>query len=274
MASPSDRTARSEATTTTTTTTAPPAPAAAITVPSRPTPLPTDSHLHGADNWGVWQVQMRGMLGIDYTVSSTIISCQQGVVHHIQHCPHDAFSYWVAFREAFAPTDAQGALRLLRCFWRVSLPAATPEAFDCFSKEFTEVLSALKAADVDLTMVYSSHLLTALPPALDSLQTTISVSNPPPNLAELLLDDGVEAWLTSASLPSASSSPCSATLDSGASHSMCGDASLFANLRWCKPSPVGGIGGNANALIATGVGALSLRLRSGRFVVVKNALLV
>ncbi|GAA5898856.1 hypothetical protein JCM5296_005624, partial [Sporobolomyces johnsonii] len=105
-------------------------------------------------------------------------SCQQGVVHHIQHCPHDAFSYWVAFREAFAPTDAQGALRLLRRFWRVSLPAATPEAFDSFSKEFTEVLSALKAADVDLAMVYSSHLLAALPPALDSLQTTISVSNP------------------------------------------------------------------------------------------------
>ncbi|GAA5920781.1 hypothetical protein JCM5296_001754, partial [Sporobolomyces johnsonii] len=94
------------------------------------------------------------------------------------------------------------------------------------------------------------------------------------NLAELLLDDGVEAWLASASLPSASSSPRSATLDSGASHSMCGDASLFANLRRCKPSPVGGIGGNANALIATGVGSLSLRLRSGRFVVVKNALLV
>ncbi|GAA5884193.1 hypothetical protein JCM1840_007050, partial [Sporobolomyces johnsonii] len=94
---------------------------------------------------------------------------------------------------------------------------------------------------------------------------------------------GIEAWLASASLLSASSSPRSATLDSGArsatldsgaSHSMCGDASLFANLRRCKPSSVGGIGGNANALIATGVGSLSLRLRSGRFVVVRNALLV
>ncbi|GAA5883792.1 hypothetical protein JCM1840_006843, partial [Sporobolomyces johnsonii] len=381
----------------TTTLTAPPAPATAITVPSRPTLLPTDSHLHGADNWGIWQVQMRGLLGIDawkvtmgallrpedeagavtraswdrlneYTVSSIIISCQQGVVHHIQHCPHDAFSYWVAFCEAFMPTDAQGALRLLRRFWRVSLAAATPEAFDSFSKEFTEVLSALKAADVDLAMVYSSHLLAALPPALDSLQTTISVSNPvalpstdallelirneilrassssspaatllanhapssssrprgprnfdspPPgpcprcneaghwarvcpkfpgdrhsgrphrnvptptpapalasNLAELLLDDGVEAWLASASLPSASLSPRSTTLNSGASHSMCSDASLFTNLRRCKPSPVWGIGGNATALVATGVSSLSLCLRSGCFVVVKNALLV
>ncbi|GAA5947809.1 hypothetical protein JCM1841_005200, partial [Sporobolomyces salmonicolor] len=114
----------------------------------------------------------------EFAVSSIIISCQQGVVHHVQDCPHDAFAYWVAFREVFAPTDAQGALRLLRRFWRLSLPAATPEAFDSFAKEFTEVLSALKAADVDLAMVYSSHLLAALPPALDSLQTTISVSNP------------------------------------------------------------------------------------------------
>ncbi|GAA5948337.1 hypothetical protein JCM1841_004976 [Sporobolomyces salmonicolor] len=56
---------------------------------------------------------------------------------------------------------------------------------------------------------------------------------------------------------------------------MCGDSSLFADLRRCKPSPVGGIGGTANTLIATGVGSLSLlRLRTGRFVVVKNALLV
>ncbi|GAA5874613.1 hypothetical protein JCM1840_007427 [Sporobolomyces johnsonii] len=102
----------------------------------------------------------------------------QGIVLHIQHCPHDAFSCWVAFREAFAPTDAQGALRLLRRIWRISLPAATPEAFDSFSKEFTEVLSALKAADVDLAMVYSSHLLAAVPPALDPLQTMIRVSNP------------------------------------------------------------------------------------------------
>ncbi|GAA5918435.1 hypothetical protein JCM5296_007336 [Sporobolomyces johnsonii] len=270
--------------------------------PSHPTAPPTDSHLRGADNWGVWQ---------------------QGVVHHIQHCPYDTFSYWVTFCEVFTPTDAQGALRLLCRFWCTSLPAAMPEAFDSFSKEFTEVLTALKVADVDLAMVYSSHLLAALPPALDSLQTTISMSNPvtllstdallelirneilrassssspaaallancapssssrpraprnfdgpPPgpcprcneaghwaracpkfpgdrrsgrlhrdtptptptptpapalagNLAKLLLNDGVEAWLASASLSSTLSSPRSATLDSGASHSMCGNAS-------------------------------------------------
>ncbi|GAA5951661.1 hypothetical protein JCM21900_005752 [Sporobolomyces salmonicolor] len=298
----------------------------------------------------------------EFTVSSIIISCQQRIVHHLTHCPHDAHRYWVALREAFTPTDAQGALRLLRRFWQLSLPSATPDVFDAFSKEFSEVLSALKPADVDLDMVYSSHLLAALPPALDSLQTTISVSNPvalpntdtllelirneilrssaslspafallasrtapsassphrrtfreygvgpPPgpcphcceeghwgrdcpkrihpapaptrtpaaaiagNLAELLLDEGVEAWLASAMLPPPS--PRSATLDSGASHTMCGEASLFANLRRCKPSPVAGIGGTANALIATGVGSLCIQLRNGRTVTIKNTVLV
>ncbi|GAA5935079.1 hypothetical protein JCM1841_000793 [Sporobolomyces salmonicolor] len=92
------------------------------------------------------------------------------------------------------------------------------------------------------------------------------------NLTELLLDDGVEAWLASAMLPPPS--PRSATLDSGTSHTMCGDASLFANLCRCKPLPVGGIGGTANALMATGVGSLCIQLRNGRTVTIKNALLV
>ncbi|GAA5953779.1 hypothetical protein JCM21900_006453 [Sporobolomyces salmonicolor] len=269
----------------------------------------------------------------EFAVSSIIISCQQRVIHHLTHCPHDTHRYWVALGEAFALTDAQGALRLLCRFCQLSLPSATPNAFDMFSKEVSEALSALKAADVDLDMVYSSHLLVALPPVLDSLQTTISVSNPvalpntdallelirneilrftvlgrPPgpclhcceeghwgrscpkrarpapaptrapapaiagNLAELLLDEGVEAWLASAMLPPPS--PHSVTLDSGASHAMCGDTSLFANLRRRKPSPVGGIGGTANALIATGVSSLCIQLHNGQTVTIKNALLV
>ncbi|GAA5936882.1 hypothetical protein JCM1841_005335 [Sporobolomyces salmonicolor] len=244
----------------------------------------------------------------------------------------------------------------------LSLPSCPTPLFNAFSKEFSEVLSTLKATDVNLDMVYSSHLLAALPPALNSLQTTTSVSNPvtlpttdtllelirneilhssaspsptsallashtapsasspcwhtfceygvgpPPgpclhcreeghwghdcpkrarpaptptripapaiagNLAELLDDDGVEAWLASAMLPPPS--PRSATLDSGASHIMCGDASLFVNLRRCKPSPMGGIGRTANTLIATGVGSLCIQLRNGRTVIIKNALLV
>ncbi|GAA5829779.1 hypothetical protein JCM3770_004202, partial [Rhodotorula araucariae] len=56
-------------------------------------------------------------------------------------------------------------------------------------------------------------------------------------------------------------------------HSMCGDAALFANLRPCTPSPVGGIS-NQNGLKVTGVGTLLLRLASGRVVKLNGALLV
>ncbi|GAA5970823.1 hypothetical protein JCM21900_003678 [Sporobolomyces salmonicolor] len=101
MASPSDRTAHSEATTTTLT-------VPAITVPSHPAPLPTHSPLCGAGNWGARQVQMRSLLGIDA--------------------------------------------------WKFT-PAARPEVFDSFLKELKE-----DAANADLTMAYSTHLLAAFPP--------------------------------------------------------------------------------------------------------------
>ncbi|GAA5974679.1 hypothetical protein JCM21900_006524 [Sporobolomyces salmonicolor] len=280
------------------------APAAMLSLPSRPTPLPTDSHLSGADNYGVWQLQMRGLVGIDarrlmtgslpcpganagagdlaqwdrlneFAVSSIIISCQQCVVHHLTHCPHDAHDYWVALREAFAPTDAQGALRLLRRFWQLSLPSATPDAFDTFSKEFSEVLSALKAADVDLDMVYSSHLLAALPPALDSLQTTISVSNP---VALPNTDAHLELIRNEILRSSASPSPASALLASRTKPSASSARRRTFREYGVGPPPAfargGGIGGTANALIATGVGSLCIQLRNGRTVTIKNALLV
>ncbi|GAA6058475.1 hypothetical protein NBRC10513_002872 [Rhodotorula toruloides] len=36
--------------------------ASAISI-SRPTALPADSHLKGADNYAVWRVQLRGLVG-------------------------------------------------------------------------------------------------------------------------------------------------------------------------------------------------------------------
>ncbi|GAA5949431.1 hypothetical protein JCM21900_004061 [Sporobolomyces salmonicolor] len=216
------------------------APAVMLSLPSCPTPLPTDSHLSGADNYSVWQLQMRGLVGIDawrlmtaslprpganagagelaqwdrlneFAVSSIIISCQQHVVHT-------------------SPTARMTPIATGLLCARHSLRQT--------HKAFSEVLSALKAAEVDLDMVYSSHLLAPLPPALDSLQTTISVSNP-------------------VALP---------TTDA-----------LLALIRNKILHPFargGGIGGIANALIATGVGSLCIQLHNGRTVTIKNALLV
>ncbi|GAA5973368.1 hypothetical protein JCM21900_006754 [Sporobolomyces salmonicolor] len=55
------------------------------------------------------------------------------------------------------------------------------------------------------------------------------------NLTEILLDDSVMTVLN------------------GASHCMCGDASLFVNFYRCKPSPVGGIAAAKNVLLVKGL---------------------
>ena len=50
-------------------------------------------------------------------------------------------------------------------------------AFEMFSKEYRAALAAIKAADVKLETVYSSHLLNALPPALSAFQTSLAITN-------------------------------------------------------------------------------------------------
>ncbi|GEM10170.1 hypothetical protein Rt10032_c10g4187 [Rhodotorula toruloides] len=178
-------------------------PGVAVAVPSRPTPLPTDSHLRSADNYDVWCIQLRGLIGPDaykvmtgtlargeggistldwdrlneFVVSTIVISCHSSVIHHVADCEHDAHAYWTALRDTFRPTDAQGALRLLTRFWSLSLPTASPEAFDTFAKDYKATLAALKTAKVDLETIYSSHLLNALPASLSSLQTSLAVAN-------------------------------------------------------------------------------------------------
>ncbi|GEM11437.1 gag-Pol polyprotein [Rhodotorula toruloides] len=178
-------------------------PGVGVAVPSRPTPLPTDSHLRSADNYDVWCIQLRGLIGPDaykvmtgtlargeggistldwdrlneFVVSTIVISCHSSVIPHVADCEHDAHAYWTALRDTFRPTDAQGALRLLTRFWSLSLPTASPEAFDTFAKDYKATLAALKTAKVDLETIYSSHLLNALPASLSSLQTSLAVAN-------------------------------------------------------------------------------------------------
>ncbi|GAA5822787.1 hypothetical protein JCM3770_000004 [Rhodotorula araucariae] len=77
----------------------------------------------------------------------------------------------------FPPTNAEGSLRLLTRFSGLSLPAASPEAFDAVAKDYRATLAALRVAKVDLDTIYSSHLLAALPSSLAARQTTIAVAN-------------------------------------------------------------------------------------------------
>ena len=364
-----------------------------VSVPSRPTPLPSDSHLRGPDNYDVWCIQLRGLIGPDayklmtgvtargeggysaenwdrlneFAVSTISISCHTSVIHHVADCEYNAHAYWSALRTAFRPTDAQGSLRLLTRLWSLSLTAATPEAFDSFAKEYKATIAALTTATIDLDTIYTSHLLNALPPSLNNLQTLINMSSdtlpkvdtllekirneilreanssngssialaaaastspnrdgPPPspcpnckgnhwlakcptgdeyrkrrdakrrasakiaaaappdpapaapagNLAEILASThGVEAWLASPTTTPALPVP-SITIDSGATHTMCGLASMFSGLRACEPSSVGGITTGQNGLRVTGVGSLTIRLANGAVVKVNKALLV
>ncbi|GEM12865.1 gag-Pol polyprotein, partial [Rhodotorula toruloides] len=147
-------------------------PGGAVAVPSRPTPLPTNSHLRSADNYDIWCIQLHGLIGPDaykvmtgtlargeggistldwdrlneFVVSTIVTSCHSSVIHHVADCEHEAHAYWTALRDTFRPTDAQGALRLLTRFWSLSLPTASPEAFDTFAKDYKATLVALKTA--------------------------------------------------------------------------------------------------------------------------------
>ncbi|GEM12811.1 gag-Pol polyprotein [Rhodotorula toruloides] len=115
----------------------------------------------------------------------------------------------------------------------------------------------------------AARLATSTPPALPS---SPAPTGPTAALAELLETDGVEAWISGlAPCPPAPSREI--MLDSGATHSMCGNPRLFTSLRPCTPSPVGGLSGK-NGLKVTGVVSLSVKLAGGRVVKINRALLV
>ncbi|GEM11218.1 gag-Pol polyprotein [Rhodotorula toruloides] len=115
----------------------------------------------------------------------------------------------------------------------------------------------------------AARLATSTPPALPS---SPAPTGPTAALAELLETDGVEAWISGLA-PCPPGPSREITLDSGATHSMCGNPRLFTSLRPCTPSPVGGLSGK-NGLKVTGVGSLSVKLAGGRVVKINRALLV
>ncbi|GEM12712.1 gag-Pol polyprotein [Rhodotorula toruloides] len=79
----------------------------------------------------------------------------------------------------------------------------------------------------------AARLATSTPPAPPS---SPAPTGPAAALAELLETDGVEAWISGlAPCPPAPSREI--TLDSGATHSMCGNPRLFTSLSPCTPSP-------------------------------------
>ncbi|TKA50032.1 hypothetical protein B0A53_06528 [Rhodotorula sp. CCFEE 5036] len=187
------------------------------------------------------------------------------------------------------------------------------QAFETFLNEYPAALAAIKAADVKLETVYSSHLLKALPPALSASKTSLAITNSSelPSTDRILdlvrnevLRLSSSSLSTSVALTASSEMPppsppegdkfraqrkernfknrlkakarlaLKPTIDSGAIHSMCNEISLFCNLRRSRLSLVGGVSGAKNGLVVTGVGSLLVKLVSGRTVVIHQALLV
>ncbi|GAA5879082.1 hypothetical protein JCM8547_006026 [Rhodosporidiobolus lusitaniae] len=161
-----------------------PIPITLAPVPPRPMPLPVDSHLCSADNYDMWCIQMRGLVGHEgdsvmegkltrptdeggdvarwdrlnkFPISFIIISCHASVVHHLVNGEHSVSACWTAFRANFRPTNVQG-VRHIRQGVRAEV-------------------GALKTANVDLEVIYVSHLLASLLGSLSALQMTLAVTN-------------------------------------------------------------------------------------------------
>lgn len=124
---------------------------------NKPTPLLVASHLRGSDNYDVWTIQIRALVGVngckvidsqprkggsfdptlwdclsEFVMSTIVISAHQSVIHDAAGCKRTATVYWAALRNVYLATDVQGAQQLLTRFGGLTPPAATLEAFESF----------------------------------------------------------------------------------------------------------------------------------------------
>ncbi|GAA5999065.1 hypothetical protein JCM5350_007235, partial [Sporobolomyces pararoseus] len=188
-----------------------------LTLPSRPTGLPSDSHLKGSDNYAVWTLQMETVVGIEaYQVMSgnwlkgdkfctdreweqldsharqcITLSCSQEVMKEITGVPKTAYSWWSTFKKVFQPHDAQGHHRLLSRLFSTSLTHASPESLKTFAHDYLQMVSQIQSEDIKVEEILSSHLLSALPTSLSHFQTSLALTHPnslpdPRTILELL----------------------------------------------------------------------------------------
>ncbi|GEM12842.1 hypothetical protein Rt10032_c28g6859 [Rhodotorula toruloides] len=266
-------------------------PGVAVAVPSRPTPLPTDSHLRSADNYDVWCIQLRGLIGpdayklrdsLETIYSSHLLNALPASLSSLQTSLAVANQSTLPCPDAILEVVRNEILRTAPSTTGVALlaargndsppPSACPACKgmhwlrECDPKKRDEYRAKQSKQRKERA---AARLATSTPPALPS---SPAPTGPTAALAELLETDGVEAWISGlAPCPPAPSREI--TLDSGATHSMCGNPRLFTSLRPCTPSPVGGLSGK-NGLKVTGVGSLSVKLTGGRVVKINRALLV
>ncbi|GAA5971756.1 hypothetical protein JCM3765_005605 [Sporobolomyces pararoseus] len=157
-----------------------------ISLPSRITGLATDSHLRGVDNYPIWAIQMESIVGMEAFEVMTgnwklgdghcTDSEWKALDSHARQCIIISCTQEVIKQVSFSP-DAQGHLRLLQGFWNHTLHHASPEAFQSFELEYKSMIAQIRSSKIDIELILSSHLLSSLPPALSSFQTSINVLN-------------------------------------------------------------------------------------------------
>ncbi|GAA6056495.1 hypothetical protein JCM3770_007030 [Rhodotorula araucariae] len=246
---------------------------AVATLPSRPAALPADSHLRGSENYDVWCIQIRGLVGPDaYRVMTGELTRHRPAPLTSAEWPASTTS---PSRRWSSPARRRSSTSMTS---RSHLLAALPSLLAALQTTIAVAnQSALPKPDTILDIVRNEVLRTA--PAGGSIALAAGAADPPlpspcpackanhwlrvcPQRDEYRGRRGNRRPVTLAAL-----------LNDRRVYSMCGDAALFANLRPCTPSPVGGIS-NQNGLKVTGAGTLLLRLASGRIVKLNGALLV
>lgn len=81
---------------------------------------------------------------------------------------------WTFLGSRFAPLDAQATLRVLREFCLLRLTSAEPVALDAFELKYYNIVARIDQLKVDVSTICLAHLLSALPPSLDSRNTYMS----------------------------------------------------------------------------------------------------
>ncbi|GAA5917937.1 uncharacterized protein JCM6883_004473, partial [Sporobolomyces salmoneus] len=158
-------------------------------LPTRPTGLPSDSHLRGLDNYAVWILQMETLVGnegfkvmngdwkkggescteaewirLDSHARQCItLSCSQEVMKELTGVAKTADSWWTTLQKVFQPSDAQGHYRLLSRLFAATLPHASLEALKSFSHDYLQMVAQIRSEDIKIDEILSSHLLSVLP---------------------------------------------------------------------------------------------------------------
>jgi len=191
-----------------------------ISLPSRATGLPTDSHLKGSDNYAVWSLQMETVVGDDafkvmngdwkkgddycterewleldsHARKCITLSCSQEVMKEVTGIPKTSYSWWSKLRNTFQPNDAQGHHRLLSRLFNIVLSHASPESLKTFTHEYLEMVAQVHSEEIKVDEILSSQLLSVLPASLSHFQTSLALTYPdglpePRTILELLRNE-------------------------------------------------------------------------------------